>query len=44
MAVLQLIEQPNYNALLLQRTFRQLNQSNSIMNRARQWLANTDAV
>ena len=44
MAALQLVEQPNYHALLLRRTFRQLNQSNSIMNRARQWLANTDAV
>ncbi len=44
MGALQLVEQPHYNALLLRRTFRQLNQSNSIMNRARQWLANTDAV
>ncbi len=44
MGALQLVEQPRYSALLLRRTFRQLNQSNSIMNRARQWLANTDAV
>src|ERR1700730_2607715 len=44
MAALQLVERPRYSALLLRRTFRQLNQSNSIMNRARQWLANTDAV
>ncbi len=44
MGALQLVEYPHYHALLLRRTFRQLNQSNSIMNRARQWLANTDAV
>jgi predicted phage terminase large subunit-like protein len=44
MGALQLVEQPRYSALLLRRTFRQLNQSNSIMSRARQWLANTDAV
>jgi len=44
MGALQLVEQPNYHALLLRRTFPQLNQSNSIMNRAHQWLANTDAV
>jgi predicted phage terminase large subunit-like protein len=44
MAALQLVGHPHYHALLLRRTFRQLNQSNSIMNRARQWLANTDAV
>jgi hypothetical protein len=44
MGALQLVQRPRYNALLLRRTFRQLNQSNSIMNRARQRLANTDAV
>src|SRR3984893_17655613 len=44
MAALQPVEHPRYSALLLRRTFRQLNQSNSIMNRARQWLAGTDAV
>src|SRR3984893_9576815 len=44
MGALQLVERPRYSALLLRRTFRQLNQSNSIMNRARQWLTNTDAV
>ena len=44
MGALQLAERPRYSALLLRRTFRQLNQSNSIMNRARQWLANTDAI
>lgn len=44
MGALQLVERPRYSALLLRRTFRQLNQSNSIMNRARQWLANSDAV
>src|ERR1700737_5021673 len=44
MAALQPVEHARYSALLLRRTFRQLNQSNSIMNRARQWLAGTDAV
>jgi len=44
MGALQLVEWPRYSALLLRRTFRQLNQSNSIMNRTRQWLANSDAV
>ena len=44
MSALQYVDHPHYRALLLRRTFRQLNQSNSIMNRARQQLANTDAV
>ena len=44
MAALQIVERPRYSALLLRRTYRQLNQSNSIMNRARQWMASTDAV
>src|SRR5262249_20880371 len=44
MGALQFVEHPNYHALLLRRTFRQLNQSNSIMNRARQWLARTNAL
>src|SRR6266851_7339451 len=44
MGALQLVERPRYSALLLRRTFRQLNQSNSIMNRTRQWLADSDAV
>jgi predicted phage terminase large subunit-like protein len=44
MGALQLVEHRGYHALLLRRTFRQLNQSNSIMNRAKQWLANTDAL
>lgn len=44
MAAAQYVDQPRYRALLLRRTFRQLNQSNSIMNRARQQLAYTDAV
>jgi predicted phage terminase large subunit-like protein len=43
MGALQCVEHPNYRALLLRRTFRQLNQSESIMFRARQQLANTDA-
>jgi hypothetical protein len=44
MSALQFVGHPDYRALLLRRTFRQLNQSNSIMNRARQQLAGTDAV
>src|SRR5260370_8918691 len=44
MGAVQLVERPRYSALVLRRTFRQLNQSNSIINRARQWLANTAAV
>jgi hypothetical protein len=44
MAALHSVDQPHYRALLLRRTFRQLNQSNSIMNRAPEQLANTDAV
>jgi predicted phage terminase large subunit-like protein len=44
MGAVQLVKWPRYSALLLRRTFRQLNQSNSILSRARQWLANTDAV
>ena len=43
MSALQYVDQPHYRALLLRRTFRQLNQSNSIMNRARQQLKYTDA-
>ena len=43
MGALQFVEYPDYHALLLRRTFRQLDQAGSIMNRARQWLANTDA-
>jgi|SRR6516165_6792279 hypothetical protein len=44
MGALQLVEYPGYHGLLLRRTFRQLNQANSLIKRARQWLANTDAV
>jgi hypothetical protein len=44
MAALQLVEYPGYHALVLRRTFRQLNQTGSIMNRARQWLAGSDAT
>jgi hypothetical protein len=44
MAALQLVEYPGYHALVLRRAFRQLNQTGSIMNRARQWLAGSDAT
>jgi hypothetical protein len=44
MAALQYVDQPKYNALLLRRTFRDLNQPEAIMARAHEWLRNTPAV
>lgn len=43
MAALQHVDKPEYSALLLRRTFRDLNQPKAIMDRARSWLINTDA-
>jgi predicted phage terminase large subunit-like protein len=43
MAALQYVDMPNYNALIVRRTFRDLNQPQAIMSRAREWLLNTDA-
>lgn len=43
MAALQYVDQPDYGALILRRTFAQLNQNDAIMERSKQWLANTDA-
>src|SRR5580658_1716641 len=43
MAALQYVDVPGYSALILRRTFPQLNQKGSIMDRARQWLSNTEA-
>jgi hypothetical protein len=45
MAALQYVHVPGYAALILRKTFAQLHKSNqSIMTRAQEWLANTDAV
>jgi len=43
MAALQYIDVPGYNALILRRTFSQLNMADSILHRAHQWLQATDA-
>lgn len=39
MAALQYADSPNYNALLLRRTFRELSMPSALMDRAQQWLA-----
>lgn len=43
MGALQYVDVPDYNALILRRTFRDLNQPEAIMNRAISWLRDTDA-
>ena len=43
MAALMFMDVPGYNALILRRTFQDLNQPGAIMDRAKQWLAGTDA-
>ena len=43
MDALSQIEVPNYAALLLRRSYQDLNQPGALMDRAREWLANTDA-
>ena len=43
MAALQYVDVPGYSALLLRRTFRQLNLAKSLIPRSHEWLANTDA-
>lgn len=43
MAALQYVDVPGYSALLLRRTWPDLVRPNAIMDRARQWLENTDA-
>lgn len=42
-AALQYVGQPHYSALLLRRTFPDLSQPGALMDRAREWLAPTDA-
>ncbi len=44
MAALQYAHVPGYNALLLRRTFRDLNQPEAIMARSHEWLRGTDAT
>ena len=44
MAALQYVDVPGYAALLLRRTFPQLSQPGSLLDRARSWLGGTDAV
>lgn len=43
MAALEHVDDPDYSALILRRTFRDLNQPKAIMDRARSWLLKTDA-
>ena len=43
MAALQYVDKPGYNAILFRRTFPQLTAANSLMTRAQQWLAHSDA-
>jgi hypothetical protein len=43
MGALEHVDQPEYSALILRRTFRDLNQPKAIMFRCHQWLRNTDA-
>ena len=43
MAALQYVHVPNYSALIIRRTLRDLDLPDSIMSRAKQWLAGTDA-
>lgn len=42
-AALQYVDVPGYSALLLRRTFRDLNQPDALIPRSKDWLANTDA-
>lgn len=43
MSALQYVDIPGYSALLLRRTYPQLNQPKSILDRAHQWLRRSDA-
>lgn len=42
MGALKYVHEPTYAALILRRTFRDLNQPGAIMSRAKEWLANKD--
>jgi hypothetical protein len=43
MAALQFVDVPGYAALILRRTFTELSQADGLIDRAAQWLANTEA-
>ena len=43
MAALQYVDVPGYSALILRRTFPQLSQSDGMLPRAQEWLANSGA-
>lgn len=43
MAALQYVDMPGYAALLLRRTYAELSKPKALMDRAREWLQNTDA-
>ena len=43
MAALQYVDVPHYSALLLRRTYPELSKSGALMDRAHEWLAQTDA-
>lgn len=43
MAALQYVDVPGYNAILIRDTFKNLSMSDSLMDRADEWLSNTDA-
>ena len=43
MAALQYVDVPGYSALILRRTFNDLNEPGALMDRARTWLRDTDA-
>lgn len=44
MAALRYVDVPGYSALILRKTFADLNLPGAMMSRAREWLAGTDAV
>lgn len=43
MAALQYVDQPNYNALILRRTFQDLSKADALIPRSKEWLMKTDA-
>lgn len=43
-AALQYVDVPGYSALLLRRTFRDLNQPDALIPRSKEWLSSTDAT
>src|SRR5277367_4185112 len=43
MAALQFVDVPGYAALIVRKTFKQLDSSGAIMARAKEWLRGTDA-